>query len=1072
MIRGNGKSGVWSWLLFGFLLFPAVCLAADSETGLVGYWKFDEGQGNMCKDSSGHGNQGILHGNPTWERGNYILDVFGNPLSETGGSGCALKLDGVDDYVDCGNGPSLDITGPLTLEAWINPLEKPTGEPGVVGKDFNSYALTYYRPSHCYWYISSGDNNCATPIGAGAWSHVAGVFDGTMVRLYLNGRPVRSRKSGFNSVGKGKNLLIGCIVSDPAAQDPGDPRVPHFKGLIDEVRVYNRALTEKEIVRRYNLHAEEKGKNLLDVAWFDKLKVTPCYYGDRDEIVVALDYRGLLPLSRESRIVLLLRKRQTVKVQKRREMKSLSTTGIGEVRFSLKDLAAGDYEVGAVFGDEKGIRVAETVGFTHPAPPVSVVSPEEKTVPPLPPALEPTPYRFELSNGGGFTIGLKGTVYPFESSFSYPYGGENRLDASPRPNAAGEKAWKVEAERLGRGEFRVSAQGSFYSVERNILVQRTRVYVKDTITNKSEGDIGIIIRNHLNGKQKRFTDSYLAGWKEKGRRDGSWSPSVFIGGKGVGLGLVPLDDVYILQATLYCEKGCAGIETHEFGLAKGVSYTLDWAVYPNGTGDYYDFINAVRRDEGRIGTIDGGLAFISKGPRDRSGIPSEEFLKLRNPKYGVIHCLSFAADDPGISIEGIEFMDFPEEIAALKKQIAAIHEKYRDLKVSFHVAHQLYATNRPDETYPDSKVIDKEGKHVVYAGESYYTSPAHKYFSRERINEGWRWWRYYPTPGNSFHDALLRSVDVMMDEIGCDGAFMDGFVYDDYTYDRWDGHTVEIDPETKTIKRKMGNLGLLSQPSLVALSRRIGRKGGVVIANGCRQTRTITQEDNIMYDVECRSGPFLHLAPNIAALNDPGKTASERDFYTNVLDNLKWGNATFYYEGYNVSYESLPAQMFPITFEEIRSGLIKGPERIVTMNSGVYGWPKDASLHVVYCYDVRGARSARKFLTTADRSGVRTELDLKERESAVIKKIPVSVRARRGVNLVTQQYDDEAIRMLVNGRGGISITVKDGEFAVKADAPYLVKTHEARTIRADREGLLSFDIALNGQLEVRIEPVP
>ena len=41
------------------------------------------------------------------------------------------------------------------------------------------------------------------------------------------------------------------------------------------------------------------------------------------------------------------------------------------------------------------------------------------------------------------------------------------------------------------------------------------------------------------------------------------------------------------------------------------------------------------------------------------------------------------------------------------------------------------------------------------------------------------------------------------------------------------------------------------------------------------------------------------------------------DFYTNVLDNLKWGSVTFYYEGYDVSYESLPAQMFPLTFQEL-----------------------------------------------------------------------------------------------------------------------------------------------------------
>src|SRR5205823_11940901 len=96
---------------------------------------------------------------------------------------------------------------------------------------------------------------------------------------------------------------------------------------------------------------------------------------------------------------------------------------------------------------------------------------------------------------------------------------------------------------------------------------------------------------------------------------------------------------------------------------------------------------------------------------------------------------------------------------------------------------------------------------------------------------------------------------------------------------------------------------------------------------------------------------------------------------------------------------------FPITFEEIRSGMVRGKQRIVTMNSGVYDWPGDRQLHLVHKFDGRGAPSANTFVTTIDSSGVRTELNFAENESAVIERVPLSIEATEPVNVVMRRYD-------------------------------------------------------------------
>jgi hypothetical protein len=128
------------------------------------------------------------------------------------------------------------------------------------------------------------------------------------------------------------------------------------------------------------------------------------------------------------------------------------------------------------------------------------------------------------------------------------------------------------------------------------------------------------------------------------------------------------------------------------GIAKGAAHTLEWAVYPIATTDYYDLVNAIRSDEGLNGlTVDGCLAMSHSGVWGRKA-PPEPLVQFGGLKYASSGCLTKVADDPGLSFQGIEFVNNPGECEALRKNYADWKTRYPGLVPGFHVAYNVYAT--------------------------------------------------------------------------------------------------------------------------------------------------------------------------------------------------------------------------------------------------------------------------------------------------------------------------------------------------------------------------------------------
>src|SRR5688572_21747676 len=160
---------------------------------LVAAYSFNEGSGTTLNDLSGNGHNGTLANGPTW--------------TAAGKHGGALTFDGSNDIVNIADSAALDLTTGMTIEAWVRP---------TVGSNWRTIVMKE-RPGHMAYglYSNTSGNRPAvelsTSAGSGVvevrgstqltsntWWHLAATFDGTLVRLYLNGNQIGSLPAGGN----------------------------------------------------------------------------------------------------------------------------------------------------------------------------------------------------------------------------------------------------------------------------------------------------------------------------------------------------------------------------------------------------------------------------------------------------------------------------------------------------------------------------------------------------------------------------------------------------------------------------------------------------------------------------------------------------------------------------------------------------------------------------------------------------------------------------------------------------------------------------------------------------------
>ena len=225
-------------------------LATDATPNLVAHWKMDENTGaTTLTDASTYANNANIIGSPS-----FVTGLLGN----------AMQLSGTGQYATAPNSISLNISGAgssssITLAAWVRPNGATATTQNILkkavttGTAINGYELSLASagstwPQKVFFRLNqatSGDGfrvNSSTvyPLNGTAWMHIAATYDGITMKLYVNGV-----QEGGDLTGPASGIVSNSLAVGIGAQPDGTTL---FNGLLDDARIYNRALTASEIL--------------------------------------------------------------------------------------------------------------------------------------------------------------------------------------------------------------------------------------------------------------------------------------------------------------------------------------------------------------------------------------------------------------------------------------------------------------------------------------------------------------------------------------------------------------------------------------------------------------------------------------------------------------------------------------------------------------------------------------------------------------------------------------------------------------------------------------------------------
>jgi hypothetical protein len=222
-VRASGATGSPKTVAVTFTVSPPA-------SGLVGAWGFDETSGSTVTDRSGKGNTGT---------------ITGATRTTTGKFGGALTFSGTGKWVTIPDSASLHLTTGLTIEGWMNPTANGAAAWRAMAVKETAGGLSWalypfgdngFPSAHAFtnselWAVGTTKPTLNT------WTHVAATYDGTTIRLYLNGVQNATRAQTGSLLASTQPLRLG-----------GDAIwAEWFQGMLDEIRVYNRALSASEI---------------------------------------------------------------------------------------------------------------------------------------------------------------------------------------------------------------------------------------------------------------------------------------------------------------------------------------------------------------------------------------------------------------------------------------------------------------------------------------------------------------------------------------------------------------------------------------------------------------------------------------------------------------------------------------------------------------------------------------------------------------------------------------------------------------------------------------------------------
>ena len=606
---------------------------------------------------------------------------------------------------------------------------------------------------------------------------------------------------------------------------------------------------------------------------------------------------------------------------------------------------------------------------------------------------------------GAILLTVGADRYRIESHFSFAREpiGWCRLAGRPSDDAG----WRPVRRRAPDGTIEISANGPDLSLNRVVRVVGHRIVVSDTLTNVAGQDVGIVYRHEMRASG-RVVECLLAGANQCGTRMTAENPSAFVRQGGSSLGWLAEDAVLRLQLAMETSDGRVRTSAERFALEPGKSHTFRWALYPlPGEADYWTFANQVRRDWDVNFTLRGPWTHLDVGSQmdlirdhdrlkrhlardrgqvvrfspwldydncDAAGRPMgrAEYKALCQEAMAAVKRVNPAVICIG-AMEG-NLVTIPSEVAeALGDLAAGRPEGYYLLSDE-----QMAIVDKGDLRWKDCLLRDADGRCRI---ELYYRGPEGGETPMTAI-------AVYAAPGNGQHGYWLDQAKFLLDDVGLDGLYTDQFnmAFADeqrYSFDKWDGTTVDIDPATGRIARRYTDAALVGIGARRDLAEFVLGKGRFMVVNTFSAVPEM-QSIRIHRFNECEwhfdlfgwddgqipplaaepcKGHFgtpIALGINVKRYGQRGLDNYAKVIMKGAIAFLRHGMLYYHKFGTDMP-ESDPGageygainHMFPITPVELGPGFVIGEERVVACVSGTYRWRQERRPKIVV-FDMRG----------------------------------------------------------------------------------------------------------------------
>lgn len=323
------------------ILASSVCLSAE-EGPVMWLRAAGDSKKEIIEDLSGNNNNGVLHG------AQLVDDAL---------CGKALEFDGVDDYVDCGTSKLFNVNKGLTMEVWVKPSgEQASGLPGIIGKSYSTYAMIYGDAGGMFKF-QTGGNQIRLPLQPDVWQHICCVYGDSDITVYVNGKEVGrlQKKQQLISQNPTIPLRLGKIEGKFVyTQDA------FFKGRIAMARIYDRALTSKEVDDNFDSSSVSVfNKALFDIAAY-------CWVPD-NQIIIKISPLKQLEHLKDTTISITVEDNELKSVKEYTQNINL----VSAVTLNLENIKPGNYNITAIARNVEGGRLAPPVKTTLKWPEVA-----------------------------------------------------------------------------------------------------------------------------------------------------------------------------------------------------------------------------------------------------------------------------------------------------------------------------------------------------------------------------------------------------------------------------------------------------------------------------------------------------------------------------------------------------------------------------------------------------------------------------------------------------------------------------------------------------------------------------